>query len=112
MQKTLARRLLRWTWIVSLAVVAGYLVNVVTAMILENSLIYFPAVYPEGKWNPQGLTIEDAWFQADDGTKLHGWYVPKENAWAAILFATATAAISRIASTPWKCCTGGAACRC
>jgi fermentation-respiration switch protein FrsA (DUF1100 family) len=62
------------------------MVNVVTAMIMENSLIFLPSVYPEGNWHPKGLAIENAWFQADDGTKLHGWYLPKENAVAAVLF--------------------------
>ena len=85
-RKTIARRLLRWIWLISLAVLLGYLVNVVAAMILENSLIYFPSVYPEGDWEPKGLPVEDVWFESDDGVQLHGWYVPKENARAAVLF--------------------------
>jgi fermentation-respiration switch protein FrsA (DUF1100 family) len=64
----------------------AYLVVVGAMMFLEDSLIYFPSVYPEGDWNPQGLSFEDAWFQAADGTRLHGWYVPKQNARAAVLF--------------------------
>jgi uncharacterized protein len=32
------------------------------------------------------LPFEDAWFQAADGTRLHGWYVPKTDARAAVLF--------------------------
>ena len=83
--KTVTRRLLRWIWLICLAVLLGYLVNVVAAMILENTLIYFPAVYPEGDWEPEGLPIEDAWFESDDGTQLHGRYVPKESAGAAVL---------------------------
>ena len=55
-------------------------------MFLEDSLIYFPVAYPEGDWNPAGLEFEDAWFQAADGTRLHGWYVPKADARAAVLF--------------------------
>ena len=70
----------------SAACSAGYLVVVVAAMFLEESLIYFPVAYPEGDWNPSGLEFEDAWFQAADGTRLHGWYVPKANARAAVLF--------------------------
>jgi fermentation-respiration switch protein FrsA (DUF1100 family) len=85
-QRTTAQRLLRWTWIVGVATIAGYLVNVAAAMISENSLIYFPAVYPEGHWYPKGLAVEDTWFLSSDGTKLHGWYLPKENAVAAVLF--------------------------
>jgi uncharacterized protein len=69
-----------------MAVALGYLVNVVAAMILENSLIYFPSVYPDGNWNPKGLAPEDAWFEAPDGVKLHGWYIPCPNARAAVLY--------------------------
>ncbi len=55
-------------------------------MFLENSLVYFPAKYPEGDWNPPGLVFEDAWFNAADGTKLHGWFVPHEHPRAVALF--------------------------
>lgn len=79
------RRLRRVVRLVQIPILA-WLFVVVAAMFLENSLIYFPAVYPEGDWNPAGLPVEDAWFQAADGTRLHGWYVPKENARAAVLF--------------------------
>ena len=76
------RRMLRL--IVSAAVV--YLLVVMCMMFLEDSLIYFPSKYPEGDWRPWGLPFEDAWFQAPDGTKLHGWYVPREKPCATILF--------------------------
>jgi fermentation-respiration switch protein FrsA (DUF1100 family) len=56
-------------------------------MAMEDSLIYFPSVYPDGYWNPAGLDFEDARFEAADGTKLHGWYVPTANPRAVILFA-------------------------
>jgi uncharacterized protein len=64
----------------------AYLMVMVAAMFLENSLIYFPTTYPGGDWKPGGLSFEDAWFQAADGTKLHGWYVPCEKPVAAIVF--------------------------
>jgi len=54
---------------------------------LENSLIYFPSVYPSGSWTPKGLNFEDAWFEALDGTKLHGWYLPQLQPRAVVLFA-------------------------
>lgn len=66
------RRTRRW---LTLALV-GYLLLVVTMLAMENQLIYFPSVYPDGIWQPPGLAFEDAWFEAPDGTKLHGWYVP------------------------------------
>ncbi|HEY4759383.1 MAG TPA: alpha/beta hydrolase [Thermoguttaceae bacterium] len=55
-------------------------------MFLEESFIFFPSRYPEGDWRPQGLSFEDAYFQAADGTKLHGWYVPHDSPKAVILF--------------------------
>lgn len=67
--------------------VVGYLLVVLLMVAMENSLIYFPSIYPDGYWNPPGLKFEDAWFDAPDGTKLHGWYVPHESPRAVVLFA-------------------------
>jgi fermentation-respiration switch protein FrsA (DUF1100 family) len=55
-------------------------------MIFENRLVYHPVPYPVGDWEPAGLTFEDAEFVADDGTELHGWYVPHTNPRAVVLF--------------------------
>ena len=55
-------------------------------MFLENRMIFFPAPYPVGDWRPAGLAAEDAWFEAADGTRLHGWYLPRENPRAVVLF--------------------------
>ena len=32
------------------------------------------------------MAVEDAWFSAADGTKLHGWYLPHPRARAVVLF--------------------------
>ena len=66
--------------------VAGYLLIVVVMMFLEKAFIFFPDRYPIGDWRPAGLAVEDAWFEAADGTRLHGWYVPHEDPRAAVLF--------------------------
>lgn len=63
-----------------------YLAIVGLLMFFENKLVFFPSKHPEGDWSPPGLTFEDAWFTADDGTKLHGWYVPNAKPTAHILF--------------------------
>lgn len=63
-----------------------YLLILVLFMIFEESLIFFPSRYPEGDWRPQGLPLEDAWFEAADGTRLHGWYVACEEPRAVVLF--------------------------
>jgi hypothetical protein len=55
-------------------------------MFLENSLVYFPSVYPRGIWNQPALAFEDAWFDSADGVHLHGWYVPHPQPLAYVLF--------------------------
>lgn len=42
---------------------------------VERSLLFHPVAWPDGEWTPDGLTPEDAWFKAADGTRLHGWYI-------------------------------------
>jgi fermentation-respiration switch protein FrsA (DUF1100 family) len=79
------RRWRRLAGVLSLPVVF-YLAIVVLAMIFEKSLIFFPAKYPAGEWDPPGLDFEDAWFQAPDGTRLHGWYARRDDARAVVLF--------------------------
>ncbi len=53
---------------------------------IERSLVFAPSRYPAGDWQPPGLAYEDAWFTAKDGTRLHGWYVPREQPRAVVLF--------------------------
>ena len=50
----------------------------VVLLMIEDKMIYFPAKYPEGIWNPgdYGVITEDAYFKTDDGLMLHGWFVP------------------------------------
>jgi fermentation-respiration switch protein FrsA (DUF1100 family) len=68
-------------------IVVCYLILVVFMAAFENSFIFFPSVYPDGDWQPEGLAFEDANFEADDGARLHGWYVPAANPKAVVLFA-------------------------
>lgn len=85
---TTRRPLWRRSWVRFVCVLLiGYLSVLGLMMAMEDSLIYFPSVYPDGFWNPPGLNFEDARFEAADGTKLHGWYVPADNPRAVILFA-------------------------
>lgn len=62
-----------------------YLMIVLLAMLFERQLVFVPTRYPGGDWEPQGLAIEDAWFESPDGLRLHGWYVPHERPRAVIL---------------------------
>jgi fermentation-respiration switch protein FrsA (DUF1100 family) len=67
-------------WLIALLVV------LLGLMFFEESLIFLPSGASTGVWNPPGLAVEDAWFQAADGTKLHGWYLRHERPRAVILF--------------------------
>ncbi len=53
---------------------------------LENSMIFFPtkdiAVTPEA----YGFAYEDVAFEAADGTALHGWWIPADDARGELLF--------------------------
>ncbi len=85
---------MRHVWVVAL-LAAGSLLPTATGCRsasgplarLENSAIYAPAKYPEGNWVPIELRHEDAWFAAEDGTLLHGWYCPHPNPRAVVLYA-------------------------
>lgn len=54
---------------------------------LVDALLFFPTTYPDGNWEPRGLEFEDAWFEAPDGSKLHGWYCPVRDARGTLFFA-------------------------
>jgi fermentation-respiration switch protein FrsA (DUF1100 family) len=68
---------------------AGYVVVLVFMMFLEESLLFFPSREPYGRWNRPG--VEEARFQAADGTKLYGWYLPHARPQAVVLFACGNA---------------------
>ena len=48
--------------------------------LFERSLIFFPTRYPDGMWDTDvaargsGCGIDDHFFTAADGTRLHGWW--------------------------------------
>ncbi|MHB1425358.1 MAG: alpha/beta hydrolase [Gemmataceae bacterium] len=54
---------------------------------LDEMLLFYPSKYPEGNWKPKGLNFEDVWFEAEDDTRLHGWYCPCDKPRAVFLFA-------------------------
>jgi fermentation-respiration switch protein FrsA (DUF1100 family) len=53
---------------------------------LEESLLFHPAPFPQGDWKPADLRYEDAWFQASDGIRLHGWFCQTKNPRAVVLY--------------------------
>lgn len=64
-------------WIKRILITFGslYLVAIVLLLLLENYLVYpgKPAKY--GDYEPT-FAVEDVYFTAEDGTKLHGWMIP------------------------------------
>lgn len=60
------------------------LFTIFVPMLFENRLIYFPTRYPDGFWDLDriaipdgevGPSVEDVWFEAEDGVRLHGWHL-------------------------------------
>jgi fermentation-respiration switch protein FrsA (DUF1100 family) len=54
----------------------------------QRSRVFLPNRYPDGVWEPHafGLRVDDVWFEADDGVKLHGWWIPHPAARGTILY--------------------------
>ena len=74
-------------WRALIVVVAFFAVLLLCRSMIQDALLFFPSKYPQGDWKPISLVFEDAYFQAADGTKLHGWYCPCENPRAIVLHA-------------------------
>jgi len=52
-----------------------------------NGVFFYPDRYEEFSPEQLGLTHQDVYFQADDGTRLHGWFLPAQGtAQGTILF--------------------------
>ena len=65
----------------------AYSFVVAAIMWFEESLIFYPFSSPDDNWHPANLAIEDAWFDAPGGVRIHGWYVPHRQPVATVLFA-------------------------
>ncbi|MEE2777698.1 MAG: alpha/beta hydrolase [Acidobacteriota bacterium] len=55
---------------------------------VQRGQVFAPVRYPDGMWQPRayGLPAEDVWFEADDGTRLHAWWIPHPKARGAVLY--------------------------
>jgi uncharacterized protein len=71
--------------IASLVLVA-YLLLVLMLAILQSRLVYFPTRALEATPAQAGLAYEDVWLTTEDGVRLHGWWVPAEDALGTVLF--------------------------
>jgi fermentation-respiration switch protein FrsA (DUF1100 family) len=70
-------------WILALVALCAVLL-----IACERKILYHPYKYPQGIWDSSSfdIKVEDVFFQAQDGTKLHGWYIPSSNAQATLLW--------------------------
>ena len=74
--------------------------NATKAPSIDELLLFFPSKFPNGDWKPKDLQFEDAFFTAEDKTKLHGWYCPATDPRAVVLIAHGNA--GHVASrAPW-----------
>src|SRR5437660_10592756 len=74
------RRFLLWTPVLVLVILPF-----TGCLTLDSSVVYFPSRYPEGDWKPGEKEFEDVWFEAADGTRLHGWFAEAKNPRAVVL---------------------------
>ena len=72
----------------SLALVAGGSLGTYVRNRVQTAHLFNPERYPIGFWNPEahGLDVEDIWFGAEDGTRLHGWWMPAPAAYGTVLY--------------------------
>jgi fermentation-respiration switch protein FrsA (DUF1100 family) len=67
---------------------------------LERKMIYYPAPYPQGDWQPANLQYEEADFESADGTRIGGWFMDHPEPVAVALYLHGNAGnISTNAST-------------
>jgi uncharacterized protein len=59
-----------------------YAALVLLVVLFEKKLVYFPN-HPgrlTGDWQPAGLPLEEVWLTAEDGVRLHAWWIPAPEA--------------------------------
>ena len=63
-------------------VLVTFAVLILLVRFFEGSFIYFPTKYPAGRWDAgiYGLDAEDVYLSARDNVRVHGWFIPAEDA--------------------------------
>lgn len=74
-------------WRICRALFISYLVICLLMVILERSLVYHPPTPLPNYQEAKDLGGEEVWFEAEDGTKLHGWFYAHPNPQYAMLYA-------------------------
>jgi len=73
---------------ISLITMAMLIIVFLLVRWFDHHIVFFPSKYPAGFWQAQNngrFNIEDVWFAAADGIKLHGWFVPHDQPVATLL---------------------------
>ena len=53
----------------------------------QSRLVYFPTSSIDATPDLINLSYEDVWLQTQDGDRIHGWYLPEEDAkWTVLMF--------------------------
>jgi hypothetical protein len=71
-----------------LVILLAFLLAGLLVRLFERQMVFFPSQYPAGFRRIESadrLNISDAWFNAEDGVKLHGWFVPHAQPVATLL---------------------------
>jgi hypothetical protein len=85
-QKNKKKRPRRMVFTILRTALIAYGVILLLAFVFQRRLIYFPFTALQATPDALGLRYEDVHFQAEDGTRLHGWFIPAEEADGVLLF--------------------------
>jgi pimeloyl-ACP methyl ester carboxylesterase len=80
------RRLFRKMTSIIASLVLGYVAILVLIYFMQSHLVYHPYSAITSTPADLGYEFEDVEIRTDDGLKLHGWFVPEENADITVLF--------------------------
>lgn len=77
---------MRMIWSIVGIIAVFYLGLSLLLFLFQSRFIYFPLKHIEATPATIGLTYETVQFEADDGVKLSGWFIPAEGANRVVLF--------------------------
>ncbi len=72
-------------WILLLAA-GGYLIILLLMYLFQAAFIFFPTKNLTATPQDRGLEYEEVYLYTEDGYRLHGWYIPAEDARGTVLF--------------------------
>lgn len=73
-----------WRFVRAFAI--AYLIVLLAMTCFETAMLYPRPPRERFEQKPRGIVYEEVYFNSADGTKLHGWFFPKENAKRAIVY--------------------------